>query len=458
MTKSVYLLGIGGIGMSALARYFRSLGAAVSGYDKTPTALTDALISEGIGVHFDENPLLIPENPDLVIYTPAVPADHKEMVYLEKKGVPLRKRAEVLGMITKGTKTIAVAGTHGKTTTSTLIAHILRQAGIPVTAFLGGISKNYNTNFLRSEKPEYFVVEADEYDRSFLQLNPAIAVITSADADHLDIYHSLESMRQSFVDFTSRIEPEGHLILKKNVSLEPRLQEDVQMSNYSVEPGADYHAENIRKGGGRFIVDLHSPDSVIRNITPGLPGTFNLENSIAAFAVAHIAGIPGVLIKTALETYEGARRRFDFQVVSDSLVYIDDYAHHPEELKACIRAVKEIYPDKEITGIFQPHLYTRTRDLADQFAASLDLLDEVILLDIYPAREKPIEGVSSALILGKMKCRRKMICSMVSMMEELSKRNPGVLLTLGAGDIDRLVAPVKEMILNKISRMNSDKK
>jgi len=448
--KTVYLLGIGGIGMSALARYFHKLGASVSGYDKTPTPLTDALIREGMDIHFDENPGLIPENPDLVIYTPAVPADHKELVYLKEKGVPLKKRAEVLGLITKGTKTIAVAGTHGKTTTSTLIAHILAHAGVPIIAFLGGISKNYGTNFIQTGSPEYFVVEADEYDRSFLQLYPWIAVITSADADHLDIYHSHDALKRSFGDFISQIEENGHLVLKKNVSLFPDPVQKLNISSYSVPPGADYHAENIRKGNGTLVFDLHFPEGILKDINPGLPGTFNLENAIAASAVALKADVSHDCLKEALESYQGVQRRFDFQVRRNDFIYIDDYAHHPEELKACISAVRDIYPGKKIMGIFQPHLYSRTRDLAEGFAASLDLLDEAILLDIYPAREKPIVGVTSSLILDMMKSPFKMICKKEELLKKLQQRKPEVLLTLGAGDIDQLVGPIRELFtINK---------
>jgi UDP-N-acetylmuramate--alanine ligase len=447
--KNVYLLGIGGIGMSALARYFRKAGAAVSGYDKTPTPLTDELIREGMKIHFEENPELIPANPDLVIYTPAIPADHKELIYLKKQGFLLKKRSEVLGMITKGTKTIAVAGTHGKTTTSTLIAHILYHAGWKMTAFLGGISKNYGTNFIQTGVPDYFVVEADEYDRSFLQLNPYISVITSVDADHLDIYHNLEALKKSFADFTSQIEEGGHLILKKNVKLSLTLRKDVSQSSYSVDRGSDYHAEHIRKEGGLFTFDFHSPEGVIRDITPGLPGTFNLENAIAASAVAKILGIDDEDLKESLESYVGVKRRFDLQVQRDDFVYIDDYAHHPEELKACITAVKEIFPGKMVTGVFQPHLYSRTKDLSAAFAKSLDLLDRVILLDIYPARELPIEGVTSSLILDQIRNPRKMICSRESLLDKLQQLKPEVLLTIGAGDIDQLVLPIKELFAKK---------
>lgn len=442
--KSVYLLGIGGIGMSALARFFHGAGAAVSGYDKTPTPLTDDLIGEGMEIHFEEDPGLVPENPDLVIYTPAIPADHAELLFIRNKGYQLKKRAEVLGMITYGTRTVAVAGTHGKTTTSTLIAHILKVAGIPFTAFLGGISKNYGTNYLAQDAaPDFYVVEADEYDRSFLQLSPYAAVITSADADHLDIYRTLSALHQSFEAFTARIETGGRLVLKRDVSIRPQLQHDVTLVSYSTGGPSDYFARNIRKGEGRFQFDLVYGDQNVNDIRPGLPGTFNLENAIAASAVAHFLGVNGEVLRKALESYTGVRRRFDVQIRRDDFVYIDDYAHHPEELNACISAVKEICPGKKVTGVFQPHLYTRTRDLASAFARSLELLDEVILLDIYPAREKPIEGVTSSLILDQIVHSGKRLCSRGELPALLARIKPEVLLTLGAGDIDQLVEPIR---------------
>jgi UDP-N-acetylmuramate--alanine ligase len=455
--RSVYFLGIGGIGMSALARYFHRYGVMVSGYDRTPTTLTHQLIEEGIPVHFDENPELIPDHPDLVVYTPALPEDQKEFQFVIEKGFPLKKRSEVLGMITQNVKTIAIAGTHGKTTITTLVAHLLRTAGKNSIAFLGGISKNYNSNLVISDmstqqsigSPAYYIVEADEFDRSFLQLYPYIAVITSADADHLDIYGNIEEVRLSFGEFTSHLQKNGTLILKKGVDIAPERTDNYTIQTYHLEGDADFYPENIRFGNSRFVFDLVTPARTIRNITLGLPGKFNLENAIAAAAVAYTVGITDEDIARALVTFEGVERRFDFQVIRDDFVYIDDYAHHPEELKACIRAVREIYPSKKITGVFQPHLFTRTRDFADAFARSLELLDELILLEIYPARENPIPGIDSAMLLGKVQLLNKKICSKAGLPGELKSGKPEILLTLGAGDIDELVKPIRELFTNK---------
>ena len=455
--RSVYFLGIGGIGMSALARYFYRYGVMVSGYDKMPTTLTHQLIEEGIPVHFDENPELIPDHPDLVVYTPALSSNNKELQFVIEKGFPLKKRSEVLGMITRNAKTIAIAGTHGKTTITTLVAHLLRTAGITSIAFLGGISKNYNSNLVISntsmqqtiDSPAYYIVEADEFDRSFLRIYPDIAVITSADADHLDIYGDIEEIKLSFGEFTSHLQKNGTLILKKGVDIIPERIDNYIIQTYHLEGDADYYPEKIRFGNNRYVFDLVTPARTIRNITLGLPGKFNLENAIAATAVASIVGITDEDIGRALLTFEGVERRFDFQVIRDDFVYIDDYAHHPEELKACIRAVREIYPSKKITGVFQPHLFTRTRDFADAFARSLELLDKLILLEIYPARENPIPGIDSAMLLGKVKLLNKKICSKAGLAGELKSGKPEVLLTLGAGDIDQLVKPICELFTNK---------
>ena len=454
--KSVYFLGIGGIGMSALARYFHRCGVMVSGYDKTPTTLTHQLIEEGIPVHFDDNPELVPDRPDLVIYTPALPKDNNELQFVIARGFPLKKRSEVLGMITRNAKTIAIAGTHGKTTITTLVAHLLITAGIDSIAFLGGISKNYNSNFITSGlsahqlagSPVYYIVEADEFDRSFLRLYPDIAVITSADADHLDIYGNIDEVRLSFGEFTSNLQKNGTMILKKGVDIVPEETDNYIIQTYHLEGDADFYPENIRLENSRFTFDLVTPARTIRNITLGLPGKFNLENAIAAAAVAYTVGIPDEVIAQSLLTFEGVERRFDFQVIHDDFVYIDDYAHHPEELKACICAVREIYPSKKITGIFQPHLFTRTRDFADAFARSLELLDELILLEIYPARENPIAGIDSAMLLGKVQLQNKKICSKTDLTGELRSSKPEVLLTLGAGDIDQLVKPIRELFTN----------
>ncbi len=451
---SVYFLGIGGIGMSALARYFLHMGLDVSGYDKTPTALTDQLESEGMKIHFDENPDLIPKNTELVIYTPAIPRDHKEFSYILKKKVRMMKRSEVLGKIASKYFTIAVAGTHGKTTTSALIAHILKSAGIPHIAFLGGISKNYNTNFLietSGTTPPVCVVEADEFDRSFLRLSPDIAIITSADPDHLDIYNTHKEMLAAFGEFTGNIREGGSLIMKSGVKVKPSGSRDYNVFSYSLDPkkasiptmSKEFTASGAIISGGLYHFDFCNANDVWKNLVLGLPGLFNLENAVAAVSSAFLAGLNRAQISAALKSYQGVVRRFDFQIRKRGMVFIDDYAHHPEELKACILAVKEMYPGKKITGIFQPHLYSRTRDLAAEFAESLDLLDEVILLDIYPAREKPVEGVSSELILEKLKTKQGKILKKTRLLGYLKTKKPAILLTLGAGDIDRMVKPIK---------------
>jgi UDP-N-acetylmuramate--alanine ligase len=453
--RTIYFLGIGGIGMSALARYFHRFGMIVSGYDRTPTNLTRLLIEEGIPVHFDEDPKFVPEHPDLVIYTPALPKDNKELQFVIDKGFPLKKRSEVLGMITLGAKTIAVAGTHGKTTITTLIAHLLKSAGEDCIAFLGGISKNYHTNLVTPDTsshsfkgmPSYYIVEADEFDRSFLQLYPSIAVVTSADADHLDIYGNIDKLRKSFGEFTSHLKKGGTLILKKGVNIQPENADNYTIHTYHSEEDADFYPDKVRLENDRFVFDLVTPARTIPDITLGLPGKFNLENAIAACAVACVIGIPDEVIARSLATFKGVERRFDFQVIREDFIYIDDYAHHPEELKACIRAVRELYPSKKITGVFQPHLFTRTRDFADAFARSLELLDELILLEIYPAREEPIPGIDSAMLLGKVNLKNKRICSKAGLLNQLRSEKPEVLLTLGAGDIDQMVKPIQKLFL-----------
>lgn len=452
--------------MSALARFFNAMGKEVSGYDKTRTPLTDELEAEGIKIHFEENANQLKDKLNvqnwttensLIVYTPAVPKSHSEYVLINDLGLNIKKRAEVLGLLTEQAHTIAVAGTHGKTTTSSLIAHILRTAGIDCSAFLGGITKNYNTNLLLSsdlklrtsneELRTPIVVEADEYDRSFLTLHPYIAVITSLDADHLDIYGDKKQMDEAYSKFASQVKSGGKLIVNKNV--EDHLSYVGLYSSYSISKVADFYAKNIKIENGSYIYDIVTPDAVLEKVTLGLPGLHNVENSVAATAVAFQMKISSENIRKALKTFEGAKRRFDYQVKNDRVVYIDDYAHHPEELRACISSVKQMYPGKKVTGIFQPHLYTRTRDFADGFAESLDLLDECILLDIYPARELPIEGVTSTMLLNKMKSKNKMLCSKSELLNELNKRKLEVLLTLGAGDIDTFVEPIKKELLKK---------
>lgn len=458
--NKVYFLGIGGIGMSALARYFIASGKEVCGYDKTPTKLTDELIAEGMKIHFEDNISCIPENfksaiddlqsEILIVYTPAIPKEHAEFVFFKSNAYILKKRAEVLGLITAHSKSIAVAGTHGKTTTSSLIAHILKFCNVDCSAFLGGITKNYHTNLLLSKHLSHnsaplVVVEADEYDRSFLTLFPDIAVITSLDADHLDIYGDKKYMEESYSLFSRQVTPPGTLIIKK--SIEPILNHQRNALTYSLNPGADFFAKNLQIKNGQYVYDVVSPIENLTGVTLGLPGSHNVENSIAAIAVAQQFNIPGDLLKSALSSFMGVNRRFDYQIKSENLVFIDDYAHHPEELKACINSVRELYPDKKITGIFQPHLFSRTRDFADEFALSLALLDELILLEIYPARELPIEGINSAMLLDKVNMKNKMICSKANLVNEIGKRKPEVLLTLGAGDIDMFVEPLKNKLL-----------
>jgi UDP-N-acetylmuramate--alanine ligase len=448
---SVYFVGAGGIGMSAIARYFNARGLFVAGYDKTATPLTDQLQAEGISLHFEDSVELIPnqikngeKDQVLVVYTPAIPQNHSELTFFQKEGFTILKRSGVLGLITENSFSVAVAGTHGKTTTSVLISHILRETGYDCNAFLGGIASNYNSNVLLSEESDTTVVEADEYDRSFLTLYPNIAIITSMDADHLDIYGDKGALAESFHLFTDHIAPEGLLIYRKGLDVEHN-----QMLSYSITEEADIYAENIHVSDGTFKYDVRSSKGDLKNIQLGLPGKHNIENSIAAIAVAQELGIDNEKIKGALENFAGVKRRFEYQVKTPDLVYIDDYAHHPEELKACISSVKELYPNKKITGIFQPHLFTRTRDFADEFAQSLELLGELILLEIYPARELPIAGVDSRMLLNKVNLEHKMVCSKKEVIENIRDRELEVLLTLGAGDIDQLVNPIKEELLKK---------
>ena len=452
--KLYYFLGAGGIGMSALARYFNHYEKTVYGYDKTETTLTTQLQEEGIHLHFDEDKSLVkkiisgylPEE-ILIIYTPAVPKEHTELVYLQDKGYKLQKRAWVLGEITKQFKTIAIAGTHGKTTTTTIVTHILKTAGINCFAFLGGISQNYHTNLLlgdASDKDAFVVVEADEYDRSFLTLHPYISVITSVDEDHLDIYGDKSEMHKTYTQFATQVQKDGFLIVKKNVDNDLNL--NVKRLIYSLNLDTEYSADSIHISDGEFCYNIKSPIESVSHVSIGLPGLHNVENSIAAVAVAQQLGIKGEVINKALRSFKGVKRRFDYRVKSKSLVYIDDYAHHPEELKAAINASKQLYPDKKVTGIFQPHLFSRTRDFADAFAESLDLLDVCVLLEIYPAREKPIEGINSQMLLDKMKCKEKYLVKKENVLEFLRTHPPQVLMTLGAGDIDTLIEPITKLL------------
>lgn len=449
--NNVYLVGIGGIGMSALARYFKTLNKFVAGYDKTPTDLTDALKLEGIDIHFEDNLALVPEQihsqkeNTLVIYTPAVPNYHYEFNYFKEREYIVMKRAEVLGLIFSNRKGIAVAGTHGKTTTSTMLAHLLKQSHVDCSAFLGGISKNYNTNLLLSSKSDIVVAEADEFDRSFLKLFPALAIVTSVDADHLDIYGTHEEVIKSFNQFIEQINENGTLIYKKGIGINTEHLTDITVFTYSVNEPADFYPENIRLNQGLYTFDVQTPMGVIKDVTLGVSGKMNLENSIAALAAAYLLDVNPDEIKKALAMFGGVKRRFEYHIKKNNLIYIDDYAHHPEELKACITSARNIYPEKKITGIFQPHLYTRTRDFADGFAESLSLLDELLLLDIYPAREEPIQGVTSKIIFDKVSIQNKTLCTKDNLIEKLKTITPEVLITMGAGDVEKFVKDITEL-------------
>ena len=451
--KAVYFIGAGGIGMSALVRYFLSIGKKVAGYDRTPSELTQRLIAEGADIHYEENVEYIPNefhdpNTTLVVYTPAIPATHAELIYFQSKGFTIQKRSQVLGLLTQSGKGLCVAGTHGKTTTSTMTAHLLHQSSIGCNAFLGGISKNYSTNLLLSDSSEYVVIEADEFDRSFHWLTPFATIITATDADHLDIYGTKEAYLESFNHYTSLIRPGGALIIRKGIELEPRLQEGVTLYTYSREEG-DFHAENIRIGNGEIIFDYVSPFGNIKDIQLGVPVAINIENGVAAMALAQISGVNNEEIKSAMASFGGVDRRFDFKIKNDKVVFLSDYAHHPEEIKQSILSMRALYEDKKITGIFQPHLYTRTRDFYQEFAESLSHLDEVILTEIYPARELPIEGVSSRLIYDHLRPGiEKTLCQKEEITEILKQKSIEVLITLGAGDIENYVQPICE-ILNK---------
>lgn len=441
--QTVYFLGIGGIGMSALARWFRAQGARVSGYDRTPSAITRSLQEEGINVHFEDNASFIPEELDLVVYTPAIPEALEEFQVLKESETPMKKRSEILGMISAETFTIAIAGTHGKTSITSLIAWMFRQAGKPITAFIGGISKNFGSNLVLDEKPEVLVVEADEFDRSFLRLKPNMAVISSMDADHLDIYGSREELLEAYRVFVRGINPQGVLVRNERV---PEMTVNAYVTTYGESTENDCYYSDLEVAEGKMKFTLNWKGESIPNLRLNVPGRHNLENAVAASAICLSAGIGPEMIRKSLRLYEGVQRRFDYRIQRDDLVYIDDYAHHPEELEALIKSVRELYPGKSITGIFQPHLYSRTRDFADGFARSLDLLDEPILMDIYPARETPIPDVDSGMILRRMENPRKKLMTRTDILTHLEDRKPDVLLTIGAGDIDRLVGEIEKVL------------
>ena len=442
----IYFIGIGGIGMSAIARFCKFKGLEVSGYDRTPSPLTAALEAEGIAVHYVDDPSRLPSDvgDTLVVYTPAVPDSFGELAYAREKGYRVIKRSRMLGELCEGETCIAVAGTHGKTTTSTLVAHILTESGHGCSAFLGGISKNYGTNMLVSET-RTVVAEADEFDRSFLQLHPAIAAITSMDADHLDIYGDLEHVRDAFREFASQVSET--LILKHGLPISSSVTGARIYSYHYDNALADFHGSNFRLDAkGCYTYDLVYPGGVLRDIRVGTIGWVNVENSIAAAAICLCYGIDGQKVRHAIGSFQGAVRRLDVHVNREGVCYIDDYAHHPAELRSAISSVREVFPGRKITGIFQPHLYTRTRDFAPEFAEALSLLDKLILLDIYPAREEPIQGVSSELIFKDVRCPEKILLHKEELMDYLSKERIDVLITLGAGDIDRFINPISELL------------
>ncbi|MBQ9558450.1 MAG: UDP-N-acetylmuramate--L-alanine ligase [Bacteroidaceae bacterium] len=449
--KAVYFVGIGGIGMSAIARYFLHRGLVVGGYDRVPTELTKHLTEEGAQIHYEENIGLIPIeclDPDtcLVVYTPAIPSEHSELQYFQRNGFELQKRAQVLGTLTLALKGLCVAGTHGKTTTSSMAAHLLHQSHVDCNAFLGGITKNYGTNYILSEKSPYVVIEADEFDRSFHWLRPWATVITATDADHLDIYGTEEAYLESFRHYTSLITPGGYLILHTGLKMQPDTQEGVTTYTYSRDEG-DFHAENIRIGNGEIRFDLVSPLGNIRDINLGVPVSVNIENGIAAMALAQLAGATKDEIRQGMESFSGVDRRFDFHVRTPEMVYLSDYAHHPEEIRRSIESVKQLYEGRRIKAIFQPHLYTRTRDFYQEFADALSQLDDVAIVDIYPARELPIPGITSQIIYDRLRPGiRKELIHKEQIPEVVRRGGFDVLITLGAGDIDDYAGQIAEML------------
>jgi UDP-N-acetylmuramate--alanine ligase len=449
---NVYFLGIGGIGMSALARYFHSCGKQVAGYDLSPSSITRELEKSGIEIHFHEDINQIPssfhvKNDTLIVHTPAVPTDHAEYVYFKEKGFEIKKRAEVLGIIFNAKKGIAIAGTHGKTSVTSMTSYIFHRSNIGCSAFLGGIAKNFNSNLIIDDKSEWVVAEADEFDRSFLHLHPEIALVTWVDADHLDIYSSYQEIVESFEKFLAGVHKTGKIVLKKGIDL--KFDRNIESYTYSLnQVGSDFYAINISENRGRYTYDIQTPDKIIKGITLPYPGLTNVENSIGAAALAYVAGVSTKDISSALSDFIGVERRFDVQYDDGNHMYIDDYAHHPRELDAIIGSIRKLYPGKKITGIFQPHLFSRTQDFADEFAESLSELDELILLDIYPAREKPIPGVSSLKIFDKVSITAKKLIKKQDLLDEIKGRSFEILVTMGAGDIDRFVPKIKEMLTN----------
>lgn len=440
-----YFIGIGGIGMSALARYFRHLGWEVAGYDKTPSPLTDALQLEGVSVHFEDLGPSLPEKfrdlkKTLVIYTPAIPQNFGELLYVQHAGFTVKKRSEVLGMITRNSKGLGVAGTHGKTTTSTLLAHILNESDYKCNAFLGGISANFQSNFVSGDS-EWTVVEADEFDRSFLRLRPFASIVTSTDADHLDIYGSDEEFQIGFREYAALIDPNGILVRHAEVDLS-----HPNSVSYGLNLSADFYGKNVRFENGFFILDVETPSGVWSDVVLGVPGVHNAENAIACLALCQFIGLSEEVIRHGLRTFKGVKRRFEYHIRTENLVYIDDYAHHPTEIKALIDSIRLLYPEQRITGVFQPHLFSRTRDFFEGFAQQLSRLDEVILMPIYPAREEPISGVNSEALLDVLTQTEKRLLTPQEVVAYLGDRKEGVILTIGAGDIDRIVEPLKKAL------------
>lgn len=450
----VYFIGIGGIGMSALARYFSSLGMEIAGYDRMSTNLTSQLSSEGMNIHFEDDVDMIPsrflnKEGTLIIYTPAISSDHKEYNYFIKNNFQVAKRSALLGQIVNRGRSVAVAGTHGKTTISGMIAHILHESGTGCNAFLGGICKNFNSNFLLNKDSDLYVVEADEYDRSFLALEPDIALVSAVEPDHLDIYENIENLKAGYEAFIARVKPGGVVFCKSGTNL--NCPDEIRKFHYSMNEKTDYYAFNIQRQEEYYSFNIHTPYGDFHNIRPGIFGKINVENSVVAFAAAMEAGVAPEKIINALSSYKGIKRRFDIIIHTDEFVFIDDYAHHPAELKAFINSVKDVFPEKKITGIFQPHLYSRTRDFVKEFATSLSLLDNVVLLDIYPAREKPIPEVDSGIIFNRLKNKGiKKLCSSSEVIKILDSFEIQVLLTIGAGDIDKLVDPLRKWIQDKM--------
>ena len=437
--NNVYFIGIGGIGMSALARYFRFIGKNVAGYDKTETPLTQELSGLGVDIHYDDSIEAVSETYrdatfTLIVYTPAVPVTHSEYQYFLNRGFEIKKRSEVLGLITKDTFCFAVAGTHGKTTTSSILAHLLKETGTSFTAFLGGISEDFNSNFV-FEGGDYSVVEADEFDRSFLRLFPDVACITSMDADHLDIYGDEKELRKSFEDFKNKIQPGGRLFVRNGLPLEG--------ITYGIDDGSDYCIKNLQIEHGTYIFDVLTPEATLSGVKFNKPGRHNLLNGLVAFAMAIETGTSPEKLAKALETFKGVQRRFSYKIKRDDFTFIDDYAHHPTEINAVYEAIAEMHPNKKTMAVFQPHLFSRTRDFADEFAASLSKFDSILLLDIYPAREKPITGITSEWLMGKMKNPNKKTVLKNNLIQEIKQQNPELLVTMGAGDIGLEVSKIK---------------